>query len=372
MGTGYRNSDDICTIGQSDQSLVDTGGRAMRVSVCVPTFERPEMLADLIRTFAIQDHDDRELCISDDSRSESVARTVAQMATPRLEYRHNSENLGYGRNLHAALSMASGDVIVVLGDDDLFASPFALSRYAAAFAAAPHANFAYANLIQVDESLQGTLLYPFFKNDVIYGAGSDAVEHLLLRSILITGIGLRRSPLIDENYPDVNMLFPQVELVGRLLAQGDGIGIGSFLCATRAHADQLGFKAIRGEQMKGGEQHGNIEVTKIIRDLIGEHPQVASAGPSLKKQMLRAFTTNLVNEKILTGNRAVARHARELIKISGISIASLLMLAVCLAAIVLPAPVANKIKEAIRSLVAKHQFDRVEGGSRQLAIMDHL
>jgi glycosyltransferase involved in cell wall biosynthesis len=330
----------------------------MKVSVCVPAYERPEMLAQLIETFAAQDHDDRELCISDDSPSDAVARIVEQMAVPGTVYQRNPINLGYARNLHAALSMATGEVIVILGDDDLFASPAALSKYAAAFDAAPHADFAYSNLVQVDASLHSTLLYPFFKSDVVYSAGIEAIENLLLRSILITGIGLRRSSPIERYYPSQNMLFPQVEMVGRLLANGEGIGISSFLCATRAHSDQLGFKAIKGQRIKGGERHGNVEIMEITRGLIRDDPSMAVVRPSIERNLLRAFTTNLVNEKILTGNRAMARNAYDLIRNTRVSGASLVLVAVCVVAIVLPTPWALAMKNAIQSRVADRQFDR--------------
>ena len=331
----------------------------MRVSVCVPAYERPEMLAQLIETFAAQDYRDRELCISDDSLSDAVGEMVEQMAAPGTVYRHNPINLGYARNLQAALSMATGEVIVVLGDDDLFASPAALSRYAAAFEANPHADFAYSNLVQVDASLRSTLLYPFFKSDIVYSAGIEAIENLLLRSILITGIGLRRSSSIDRYYPSNIMLFPQVEVAGRLLANGEGIGISSFLCATRAHSDQLGFKAIEGKRIKGGERHGGIEVMEITRGLIRDYPSLAVARPLIERNLLRAFTTNLVNEKILTGNRAVARNACDLMRNTRPTGAWLTLTVVCLAAIVLPTPWALAMKNAIRSRVANRQFDRV-------------
>jgi len=330
----------------------------MRVSVCVPAFERPEMLAQLMESFAAQDHEDRELCISDDSRTDAVERIVEEMKIPGVVYRRNAVNLGFAGNLRAALTMASGEVIVILGDDDLLASPAALSTYGAAFEASPSAVFAYPNLVQTDECLRVTLLYPHLKQDVVYRAGTEAVKNLLLRSILITGIGLRRTPSILEYFPTANMLFPQVELVGRLLADGEGIGIGSFLCATRAHPEQLGFEAIQGRGTKGGEQHGGIEVMEITRYLIRDNPSMHSVRPSIDRELSRAFTTNMVNEKCVTGNRAVVHNAYELVRNTRVTGATGLLILVCLATILLPARVALAIKEAVRSHVADRQIDR--------------
>jgi Glycosyl transferase family 2 len=330
----------------------------VRVSVCVPAFERPEMLAQLIHSFATQDHEDRELCISDDSRTDGVEQMVGQLSVPGVVYRRNPVNLGFAHNLRAALSMASGEVIVVLGDDDLLAGPAALSTYSAVFEAAPGAAFAYPNLVQVDATLHVTLLYRQFARDIVYRAGSDAVEHLLLRSILITGIGLRRTPEVQELFPSENMLFPQVELVGRLLVDGEGIGIGSFLCATRAHAGQLGFEAIQGRGTKGGEQHGGIEVMDITRALIRYDPSLRAVRPSIDRQLTRAFTTNVVNEKCVTGNRAMVRNAYQLVRNTRVTGATGALVLVTAAVALLPVRVAMAIKEAVRTGVVGRQIGR--------------
>lgn len=316
------------------------------------------MLEELIESFLEQDYSERELCISDDSRTDSVRMIVDGYDSPEIRYFHNPINLGYGHNLRASLAMATGEVIVILGDDDFFARSDTLSRYAEAFGQHPGAHFAYSNLVQVDESRRATLLYPFFKKDSLFDKGVPALNHLLLKSILITGIGLRNTSEVDAYYPDATMLFPQVELVARLLSAHDGIGLSGYLCATRAHSEQLGFKAIRGQLVKGGEQHSNVEVTKMIHELGRYIPAMVDVEDRLSRQLAHKYMTNLVNEKILAGNRAVVQNTWDLVRTGGLSVSSALMVVTCVVALILPASLASRVKITIRSLVATYQFRR--------------
>ena len=339
------------------------------VSVCVPTYERPGMLAELTRTFLAQDHADRELCIVDDSRTDDTERLFAtELRDPTIRYERNPENLGYARNLRRAILAARGDVIVVLGDDDLLASRGALRAYARAFEAAPDAHFAYANLVQIDEAGRCTLIYPFFEVDGVAPAGRAALERLLLRSILITGIGLRRTSLLGDLYPEGDVLFPQVELVGRLLLRHPGIGLASFACATRAHREQLGFRAILGRDIRGTERHGVVEVMEIVGRLLAERPDAESARGAIERQLVGAYTTNLPNEKILTGNARTTRNAVDLVRRNEAARRDPRLWLVYLAAMLRPRRSVRVLKDLARSIVLRRRLAHL--GLNERAVLE--
>lgn len=328
----------------------------MKVSLCVPTFERPEMLAELLASFRAQDHPDTELCITDDSSSDTTEELFERLPDGNVRYSRNSSTLGFAANLRRALRMATGDIMVVLGDDDLLAADYALSNYARLFISHPDVHFAYSNLVQVDRSLRATLTYPYFKHDLVVGPGSRAIETLWLRSILISGMALRRSDLIESFYPGGNPLFPQVELVGRLLMTHSGAGLSGFLCATRAHALQLGFKAIAGDCVQGGEQHGNIEVLEIFDRLSDDYFGLRSSRQPIESQLKTAYLTNLPNEKILAGNRAMTRNLFSLVTRSRVARRSISLWIVYFASLILPRKVAHWVKEMVRKEVARRRF----------------
>ncbi|MHB1715761.1 MAG: glycosyltransferase family 2 protein, partial [Acidimicrobiales bacterium] len=217
----------------------------MKVSVCVPAFERPESTRLLIESFLAQDHADRELVIADDSRSDVVQRIVTGYADDRIVYRHHQEPWGFCRNLKSALEQSSGQVAVILGDDDMLARTDALSIYAASFASNPAVGYACANVIQIDGDGAVALAYVVVDETTVYEKGPQALEHLLLSSVHIAGIAFRRVPDLLEHYPSEEMLFPQVKLASEILTSHGGMAIGAFLTAARASESQLGFTAMK-------------------------------------------------------------------------------------------------------------------------------
>ena len=329
------------------------------ISVCVPTYERPEMLSQLAHTFLVQDFPGRELCIADDSHTHTTEQLFAtRLKHPSIHYVRNPETLGFAGNLQRVLQIARGDVVVILGDDDLLASVGALREYAAVFEKHPGVHFAYSNLVQVDEELKCTLIYPYFSATTLVPPGAQALESLFLRSILITGIALRRSSALEAFYPKGNVLFPQVELVGRLLLSHEGIGIAKYLCATRAHREQLGFRAIQGMDMKGGERHGVVEVSAILERLVDSSPELQSVRNRIEHQLANAFLTNMPNEKIIAGNRRMTRNLADLVARNTAARHSVALWVVYLITILLPRRVAAAVKNMLRALVLRCRLQR--------------
>lgn len=332
----------------------------MKISVCVTAYERPAFLVRLIQSFRNQDHDDRELCICDDSPSDAVLDAVRPwLADDRIVYRHNSSNLGFARNLRESIRMATGEAIVILGDDDLLARSEALTRYADVFTTYPDADFSYANIVQLDPEMRPNLLYPYYQEDTWFPPGLSALQGIWLQSIHITGMALRRSSRLDELYPDEVCLFPQVELVGRLLLDRGGVGIASFLCAATAHPQQLGFRAIAGEGVLGPEQHGTIEVHDMGVGLIQSRPaELAPLLGIIDRQLARRYTTNLPNEKINCGNLAVTKNVIGLIGRNRFARRSPALWLVYLLSMVAPRRLLRLAKDAARERVVSRQFRR--------------
>lgn len=106
---------------------------------------------------------------------------------------------------------------------------------------------------------------------------------------------------------------------------------------------------------------------KITRALIRDNPSMRSVRPSIDRELSWAFTTNLVNEKCVTGNRAVPRNAYELVRNTRVTGATGVLILMCIATILLPARVALSIKEAIRSRVVDRQIGRNDVDVKQFS-----
>ena len=96
----------------------------MKISVCIPHYNRIDYLIYNLEQVALQSYPDIEVIVSDDcSTDDSQTRIEAFLKNFKypLVYIRNEINLGYDRNLRRSLEMASGDYAVILGNDDALA-----------------------------------------------------------------------------------------------------------------------------------------------------------------------------------------------------------------------------------------------------------
>jgi glycosyltransferase involved in cell wall biosynthesis len=115
-----------------------------RISVVVPTRNRPDFVCDLLVALQKSELKDFELLLMDQTDSDATESVVRQFGDPRFHY-HRMTRVGAcpARNLGAALAAAP---IVVFTDDDCAPAPDWLSRIAAAFDEDPALQFAFGAL----------------------------------------------------------------------------------------------------------------------------------------------------------------------------------------------------------------------------------
>ncbi len=297
------------------------------ISLCVTTHNRAAMLRDVITSYWSQDFTASELLVLDDASTDETQALMQAAARldARIVYLRNSKTLGYCENFHRSLVKARGQYIVVLGDDDILLGPTALTRFAEVFVRHPDVHFAYPNQIQMDSNMNFDILYRHFDVDAYFGSGSPSFRSTWLKSVLITGIALRRSEALYRYYPTSTMLFPQVELVGRLLSHHASYGIADFLVAPRAHADQLGFHANRRQRIVGAEKHGTIEVLDIVAKLNLDNGK--GPDPDYTARLLaHALATNLPNEKLRGSTRIAVSNVYRLMRRSRVARGSPILL----------------------------------------------
>ena len=237
------------------------------VSVCVPAFDRPEMTMQLIASFLKQSYVAKELVISDDSPNERIRDLVNGLCEPSIKYFKNPHNLGYSRNLLRSMELAQGDFIILMGDDDAFLTRNALARYASVFIDNPTVGYVYSNQVQFSNRVRVQAKFQFFQTDKCFSKGEDSMRNTWMTSVFIPGLAIRKGISTRDLYPSADMLFPQVELVGSIVNQSESYGIEECLIAGRAHREQLGFYAIKGERIKGPEKHGTTELFAIFERL---------------------------------------------------------------------------------------------------------
>jgi|GEM_PF-5455946 len=94
--------------------------RSPRVSVVVATYNRPDYLAETLRSITTQTFEDFEVFVVSDGHSETARWIVESFHDPRLRYLCVPHHGGPGPARNAGLARAGGKYIAFCDDDDLW------------------------------------------------------------------------------------------------------------------------------------------------------------------------------------------------------------------------------------------------------------
>lgn len=112
----------------------------MRLSLCIPTYNRATQLRDLLGSIVRQtDHAlEVEVVISDNASTDDTPAVIEQFRQAGLTivYRRLPENLGFDRNMLNVVTLASSDYCWLFGSDDIL-EPGAFARIERLFAQHP-------------------------------------------------------------------------------------------------------------------------------------------------------------------------------------------------------------------------------------------
>ena len=96
----------------------------MKLSICIPTFNRPDLLNNCLNSILIAKKFFTklrfEVCISDNSnnfQSKSIINSYKKKIN--LTYKKNKKNIGYIKNYIKVVKMAKGEFVWVIGDDEI-------------------------------------------------------------------------------------------------------------------------------------------------------------------------------------------------------------------------------------------------------------
>lgn len=129
------------------------------VSICIPTYHRPQLLEQAVRSCLTQTYQHFQIIITDNSSDDKSGAMVARLNDPRICYFKNSTNLGAFENFIKTTALAEGKYVKFLMDDDLL-KPECLTRMVAALEQHPTAGVAMAPMDLVDA--MGRRIFPRF------------------------------------------------------------------------------------------------------------------------------------------------------------------------------------------------------------------
>ena len=96
----------------------------MKFSFLLPSKNRIELLARAIDSIFRQQYENFEIIVSDNASDQDYPKFLAGLNDSRLVYRRSPAPISVTENWNKALELASGDYVLMLGDDDALAPGF--------------------------------------------------------------------------------------------------------------------------------------------------------------------------------------------------------------------------------------------------------
>ena len=137
-------------------SIPVPSAESAQVSICVPTCNRPELIAECIDSCLAQTYGNLEIVIGDDSsdaRTEQLLASRYQEALNerRIRYVRNEPPLGQARNVASLFERACGDKILLIHDDDLLTTD-AVEKLLSLWTLHPRLDAAFGAQYEADHS----------------------------------------------------------------------------------------------------------------------------------------------------------------------------------------------------------------------------
>lgn len=134
--------------------------RTPLLSICIPTLNRASLLATLLENMEKECGaflNNIEIVVSDNASVDDT-KTVVEGSSFPITYGRQNTTVGFAKNLlNAAATLATGEYIWVIGDDDMIL-PGGVSRVLASIAAAPDVDYHYVNFGWIDAKLRNRLI----------------------------------------------------------------------------------------------------------------------------------------------------------------------------------------------------------------------
>jgi len=192
-----------------------------KVSICIPTYNQPTFFKRLLSSIEQQTYRNIEIIVSDDSNNAEVQQ-VCDAFQHRLDiqYFHHAPALKTPRNWNFALDKATGDLLMLIHQDDWLASKESIAQYVTAFEQYPKANFIFSK--NTPKLLDGSTVEIKTNYDYIKRLGTN--PYLLVKNYVVgppSNIMVRKS--VQTRYEERFIWLVDVDYCVRTIEQGNSI-----------------------------------------------------------------------------------------------------------------------------------------------------
>ncbi|MBD2167288.1 glycosyltransferase family 2 protein [Calothrix membranacea FACHB-236] len=220
-----------------------------KISVCIPTYNRVNLLPYAIESVIKQSYQDFELIVCDDGSRDGTPELMSQYTDNRIKYIRHQQNIGKSNNMRSGFNAASGDYFIKFDDDDRLTPDF-LARTVAIFEQNPNIDFVGTDhwIIDINNTRNDEMTEENSRRWGRKKLSAGVVDNLLdvvfiYQSFQVGATLFRRQTLQELGFmlPNIqncedNDLFVRLALSGK-----KGYYLPELLMEYRYHAEQQGI-----------------------------------------------------------------------------------------------------------------------------------
>jgi len=175
----------------------------LKFSILIPVYNGASVIGDTLRSLLSQSFQNFEIIVQDDASSDDTVGVVKSIGDARIKIFRNVENLGYSKNLESLRKKGDGEVVYLMGQDDILGEG-ALEETAKAFEASEDIGAVARPYFWFDEKItkpvRATKQLNPEKNEIV--TTNDDFERIILTIDVagqLSGLAMRRK-YIDRSF----------------------------------------------------------------------------------------------------------------------------------------------------------------------------
>jgi glycosyltransferase involved in cell wall biosynthesis len=192
----------------------------MKISICIPQYNRISFLLKNLSLIEQQSYEKLEVVVSDDCSTdntmEEIHKLISKYKYPLLYHRFET-NHGYDKNLRKSIELATGEYVVVLGNDDTINPQYDLLKLTEFLQAQNYPEIGFANFQEEDG-----VLFERAKETKVIGSGRDIALRYYSCFSFVGGLIFKRDCFMKYNTNRHDgSIYAQIYLASYIIALGN-------------------------------------------------------------------------------------------------------------------------------------------------------
>jgi len=93
----------------------------LKFNILIPTYNGSNTIIDTLKSILSQTFQNFQIIIQDDASTDDTLQIIKQLKNNKIKIYQNKKNLGYSKNLEKGRKNCQGDILFLMGQDDILA-----------------------------------------------------------------------------------------------------------------------------------------------------------------------------------------------------------------------------------------------------------